>query len=224
MCCPTSGWACSIFPPPNLPTSDISDESIGMASKLLAQTLLTATKAATKAAGQGAKGGIKNAVRGETKMLAQNLLKQARSGLMKSSFVAPNTSSLYEGSVMPVASLMPVASKFPAYCVCAENPRAQKAFDGKRFYFCDKCAPKGMGVGDFKIQYETNVQPLSERVSRMPQFLRGFNFGKGSHGSRASSRAPSRGRNMSRRASSRSSSKASRRASGGRSKSKGNKE
>lgn len=191
-----------------------------MASKLLAQSLLTATKAATKAAGQGAKGGIKNAVRGETKMLAQNFLKHARSGLMQSSFVAPKTSSLYEGSVMPLGSLMPVASKFPAYCVCAENPRAQKAHDGKRFYFCDKCAPKGMGVGDFKTQYETNVQPLSERISRMPQFLRGFNFGKGSQGSRA----PSRGRNMSRRASSRSSTKGTRRASGGRSKSKGNKE
>jgi hypothetical protein len=54
-----------------------------------------------------------------------------------------------------------------------------------------------MGVGDFRTQYETNVEPLSERVKRIPKHLANFTLETGSQNSKAASR----GRNKSRRAS-----------------------
>lgn len=168
-----------------------------MASKALLKGLFAASKATVKAAGQGAQKGIKNAVAKETKPLAQNILRQARSRLAAVSLAEPDSSSLYQASAMPLASLMVAPATFPAYCACTENPRAQRAHDGKRMYLCHKCGPRGMGVGDFRTQYETNVEPLSERVKRIPKHLANFTLEKGSQNSKAASR----GRNKSRRAS-----------------------
>ena len=106
-----------------------------------------------KAAGQGVKEGVKNAV------------KNSVHGALRGRFLAPGTTSYTEfpqfhsTSMPPMAMMAPVIPRqeFPAYCACDVNPKAQKTRNAKRLYTCHSCAPRGMRVGDFRTQYNTNI-------------------------------------------------------------------
>jgi hypothetical protein len=133
------------------------------AAKAILRSALAAGKGAAKAAGQGAKEGIKGAVK--------NTVRNEAKRVLRSRFLVPGTSSYAEvpafqmPSVAPMGMMgAPTIQSFPAYCACDENPRAQKAYNGKRMMMCHRCGPRGMGVGDFKTQYEAGAAPLVGRA------------------------------------------------------------
>jgi len=122
-------------------------------------------KEGVKAAGQGAKEGLKGAVK--------NTVREEALKAFRGRFLVPGTTSYaqpvyaHSSAMPPMAMMAPMAppvQTFPAYCACDENPRAQRAHDGKRMMMCHTCAPRGMGVGDFKTQYEAGVAPVAPRA------------------------------------------------------------
>ena len=134
------------------------------AAKAVLKTALAAGKGAAKAAGQGAKEGIKGAVK--------NTVREEAIKALRGRFLVPGSTSyaepaFYGSSMAPAAMMAPMAppvQAFPTYCACDDNPRAQKTHDGKRVTMCHKCAVRGMGVGDFKTQYEAGVAPVAPRA------------------------------------------------------------
>jgi hypothetical protein len=134
-------------------------------AKEVFRTAFAAGKEVAKAAGHGAKEGIKGAVK--------NTVREEALKAFRGRFLAPGSRSYAEpafygssaGLGAPImAPIAPPVQTFPAYCACDENPRAQKTHDGKRAMMCHACAPRGMGVGDFKTQYEAGVAPVAPRA------------------------------------------------------------
>ena len=193
-----------------------------MAAKELAKgvlkSALAAGKGAMKAAGQGAKEGIKGAVK--------NTVREEAMKALRGRFLVPGSASyaepaFYGSSMGPAAMMAPMAQAvqaFPTYCACDENPRAQRAHDGKRMMMCHTCAPRGMGVGDFKTQYETRVEPVAPRARPPSGYFANLAADKGGIlGSvlGVSHHIALRGRNFSRRAKSKSKSKSKSRSKNG---------
>ena len=175
------------------------------AAKAILRSALAAGKEAAKATGQGAKEGIKGAVK--------NTVREEAKRALRSRFLVPGTSSYTEVPAFQMPSMVPMApplvQSFPAYCACDENPRAQKAYNGKRMMMCHRCAPRGMGVGDFKTQYEAGAAPLLGRARPPANYFahlvapRNSLIGSILKGSRRVSRSKSRSKSNSKKSSTR---------------------